>query len=124
MKNQQHDVRIQNEGDGEFLLLCPRCGGDYLHHGAVVIKDRPEDQDGVCTIVGYQQISQQPIDKDQCEGRRDSLFVRFMCEFCGERKGYFWLEIQQHKGRTFLAWKNPVGITKDLQLKKAPKKQQ
>ena len=116
------DVRIQNEGGVGVLLLCPKCGGDYLHQGTVVIKDRIEDSDGVCTIVGYQNISRQIIAKEQCEGRRDSMFIRFWCENCPDRKSYHWLQITQHKGRTFLTWSEPIGITKDGKLKKLPKK--
>lgn len=90
-------------GDRESLLLCPRCGGNYLHHTAIEVFERDEsDEKGMHTIVT----------RDHVDLKYDSLFdnpspyrhgflVKFDCEFCGNS---LTMKLYQHKGQTFMGW--------------------
>lgn len=89
--------------DDENLLLCPRCGGNYLHHTAVEVFERDaSDKKGMHTIVT----------RDHVDLKHDSLFgnpspyrhgfiVKFCCEFCDNS---LTMKLYQHKGQTFMGW--------------------
>jgi hypothetical protein len=95
----------------ESLLLCPYCNFDYLHHQEVTVFDRGEDSKSVLetrcndgkTVSSITQGERNP----SC--RRDGLSIRFDCEGCGIPAE---LTIAQHKGRTFVAWREPFDAFK------------
>jgi hypothetical protein len=100
-------VRID---DGR-VLLCPNCGRDYLHHDIVTVHDRQREDDetiDVTTIDGrtviqaavHETIARSP------SSRRHGLAIRFWCEGCDHVPE---LTVAQHKGQTYLAWRN-IGI--------------
>jgi len=89
-----------NEQD---TLLCPKCDGDYLHHGKVEIFDRNED-----AIYGlYTIVSSRKIQSENCalvgnpSMRRDGIKIHFYCEHC---QADLTLAIAQHKGQTLIKW--------------------
>jgi len=93
-------VRIGGEED---TLLCPNCGGNFLHQEAVRIMNRDsEDKDGMMVEVGTNsEVSIRRIKSADIDGRRDVLRIRFSCEGCiGEKI----LRIMQHKGTTLIEW--------------------
>ncbi len=90
-------------------LICPHCGGNYLHQGTVVVYDRHEDADKVRrTIVNQGAVSSTDIDNNTSgnpSSRRHALTVFFECEFC--QRDDLQLHIIQHKGNTFVEWSDP-----------------
>ena len=100
--------------DGELLLHCPRCGGEYLHHGRVDVYQRTgEDADrGMHVAVGGGSVAvyaSAPMGASP-SSRRDGLTVGFWCEGCSELSfdsGDYPHElcIVQHKGQTFVSWR-------------------
>ncbi len=82
------------------ILLCPFCGGNYLHHDRIEVFEREEDAEaGLHLIVGNGKVS---ID-NELEGNpsrwRHGLNIHFWCEHC-EAKPV--LSLTQHKGNTWL----------------------
>src|SRR5262245_48689829 len=100
------DPHVATDG---AVLLCPRCGENYLHHGQVEIFDRREDADGLHTTVGVGRVA---VDRDMSRkpsSRRHGIAIGFWCEQCNGneadvRGASMRLTIAQHKGQTFLAW--------------------
>lgn len=99
-------IKLGSDGGGdEQVLLCPKCGGDYLHHDQVKTFCREEDEETVVFNIDFKppkvtkeigNLSKNP------SSRRDAVAIHFYCELCsylGE------LTIAQHKGRTFLQWR-------------------
>jgi hypothetical protein len=99
-------VTTQPDGDAG-LLLCPRCGEDYLHHGRVEVFDRIEDAaTGLHTVADGSGVR---VDHDLTgnpSSRRHGVTVAFDCELC-DTTGLV-LTIAQHKGQTFLTWRWPA----------------
>lgn len=101
-------MAIKEGFDGE--LLCPGCGSINLHHGLVTIFSRYEDQENVAvttvTTASRERASVTSVEttagKDNPSARRHGLNIRFRCEQC---PGEFELGIAQHKGSTYLNWK-------------------
>ena len=103
-------------GDGatsdEALLLCPRCGQGYLHHGRVRVLERlyGEDGDGIAVAVRHLKVRMQPLEESELPGRRNAVEISFSCENCSEVLDGFAqaedlvLQILQHKGNTFVSW--------------------
>ncbi len=86
-------------------LHCPRCGGDYMHHGAVTVHERDrEDSAGIRTTVRGVHVETMAIPADLIPGRRNSLSIAFWCEGCPEGLGDRNLVIVQHKGQTIVSW--------------------
>jgi hypothetical protein len=87
--------------DGE--LQCPHCGGGYLHHGAVTIFSRPEEDAESCAI---EVEGRSAVLRENASGnpslRRDGLAVRFWCELCPI---ILELTLAQHKGVTLVEWR-------------------
>lgn len=93
-------------------LLCPICSDTYMHHGRVIVKNRPcEDGDGnVVKVNGPGGLCAHHIPKEQIEGRRSVVWISFSCENCDSKYGgvvTHWLQIIQHKGQTFFSWTEP-----------------
>jgi len=86
-------------------LLCPCCGGCYLHHGAVCTFTRHQDADtGIAfrinagtdgSICHSTQLNGNP------SSRRDGITIEFTCEDCDNTST---LGIAQHKGLTLMEW--------------------
>lgn len=94
--------------DDDQMLLCPACGGDNVHHSAVVVRSRPgEDQEGIeVLVVGGVTTTTTHAD---FVGRRDDLEIRIWCETCPAR---FAIRFVQHKGNTFVsAYPMPSAVT-------------
>ena len=88
------------------LLICPRCGSEYLHHEGVVSFDRGEDAGTVVkTEVARGRVTTEPANSGygNPSSRRDGLVVRFSCEGCGSDP--IELCIAQHKGCTEISWR-------------------
>jgi hypothetical protein len=88
-------------------LACPKCGGENLHHEVVVVYDREEDATLVTKIVvGKGDVSKREV-KSEGSGnpsaRRDGMSIGFICETC---PAWPELTVEQHKGSTYLAWRN------------------
>jgi len=85
-------------GDNE-VLKCPSCGTDegYLHHHGVTVYDRHEDGPVTVTTVNGGAAGENP------SSRRDGIAIRFTCELCPAELE---LTIAQHKGRTYLVWRD------------------
>lgn len=123
-------IEISQEGD--FILLCPECGGYCLHHEDVIVYSRKdEDKDGRIThINSIGNVQTGEIESECIPGRRDAIHITFACEDChapcaecddpcvysgalltpsvdcSKNVGLdlFTLEIKQHKGSTILTW--------------------
>ena len=100
-------------------LICPRCGGDYLHHQSVVMFDRAED-DELATrsiVSGSKMILDIVNSKDagNPSRRRGGLVIQFCCEHCEAKDGptqIIELTIAQHKGSTEIGWRfSPLSVT-------------
>lgn len=103
-----------NEGYGlGNTLLCPCCGGEYLHHESVKVYDRNEDAKQTRVTMVGSTIAVATTDSERSgnpSSRRDGLSIDFWCESCS---GYdenkppaktMRLHILQHKGNTYLRW--------------------
>jgi hypothetical protein len=95
--------------DTEGALKCPKCKELYLHHGAVKIFTRNEDELSVIkTVVIDGLISSHRVPSDGSgnpSSRRDGIVIEFSCEHCSEEGGpSFKLNISQHKGYTLIGW--------------------
>lgn len=85
-------------------LLCPKCGGNYLHHMAIEVFKRDEDaKDGLHVLIHGSVVT---IKHDEMRAnpssRRDGLTIGFYCELCGAESV---LKLAQHKGQTITTWK-------------------
>ena len=106
---------------GHNALLCPQCGGNNLHQGAVHVWQRSseESKTGAYSCADHARSNVQ-YDADMGGNpslRRDGMTIEFECENCNgappphenpafaERKSY--LHIVQHKGTTYLSWNKP-----------------
>ena len=85
-------------------LLCPNCGGEYMHHTSVVVFDREEDEEkSLMTVVSKRSALSAIVGNEKNpSSRRDSVLVKFWCESCTEDTV---LTVVQHKGQTILAWR-------------------
>ncbi len=96
---------------GESLLLCPRCGEGYLHHGQITIWERTKGEDGdgfQITVDSWREIAMEAVEEKRIPGRRNAVDIEFSCELCGdfeyEPSRTITLRIQQHKGNTVMEW--------------------
>ncbi len=90
----------------DYILICPRCGVDNLHHGDVLHYHRREDAPTVTkTRVSGGAITEhrdEPSDRSHNpSARRGGLRILFECENCGDGLE---LTIAQHKGLTCVGW--------------------
>lgn len=81
-------------------MLCPICGGDYLHQGAVEVWNREygADTDGVRITKNGETTS--PLADNPSREHR-SLAIEFECEDCGE---FGSLVVGQDAGHTSINW--------------------
>jgi hypothetical protein len=99
-------------GGGDWNLLCPRCGSEFLHQAEVTVYSRAEDDDvTVKTVVGLDGAATAALVQSSASGnpsaRRHGLAIRFWCEECGDDRDHDGVEltIAQHKGVTALEWR-------------------
>jgi len=88
----------------EGTLMCPKCEGNNLHHGAVKIYERREDQP-TTEITIKNETKTIEIENDSQNNpskRRNAVGIYFECEECGPVGE---LTISQHKGSTFVEWR-------------------
>jgi Zn-finger nucleic acid-binding protein len=74
---------------------CPVCGGVWNHHTGVVTFDRGEDQPTTVRLNG----EVASLDGPNPSSRRDAVRILFWCE----EDHYWWLDVVQHKGQTWLS---------------------
>jgi uncharacterized OB-fold protein len=103
IKAGRHEVHIDYQSGEEGVLLCPQCGNEYLHQGAVTVCARDgENKDGTQVDVRSSgEIVTRRIKSVSFEGRRDDMRTSFECEGCD---AVLSLVLSQHKGRTFVRW--------------------
>lgn len=83
-------------GKQEYLLACPVCGFDYAHHGDVEVYLREhEDEQTVRLVPGS---PDRVVSLFNPSSRRNAIRIAFWGE-CGHA---WYLDIVQHKGRTYL----------------------
>ena len=82
------------------IVLCPICGGGYLHQGAVEVWNREygADTDGVRITKNGETTS--PLADNPSREHR-SLAIEFECEDCGE---FGSLVVGQDAGHTSINW--------------------
>lgn len=98
-------MNSQHLYDNRQTLKCPHCGGEWLHHGAVEIWNRKdEDDNGEVVRVDEKGVASASAIDPAFVGRRDDIRVSFWCEGCSNKPT---LVIWQHKGQTFQAWDYP-----------------
>jgi len=90
-------LRPSSDADREELL-CPSCGGAFLHHDRVEVFQRDEDQThGVHVLVEDDKVTIDTSLERNPSARRHGLVIGFWCETCNSRST---LDIAQHKGNT------------------------
>ena len=91
-------VRMDRDSDG---LMCPLCGGAYLHQLECRATWRREDADGVCHTSSLRKEAKEQVPSADIPSRRDIIEIDFDCEICAEKSTMY---IQQHKGVTYMGW--------------------
>jgi hypothetical protein len=91
--------------DGELILACPTCNDEYQHHQHVEVFERLGGEDGPTVVLSRGEMRASDANPS---GRRNALRVHFYGE-CGHA---WYLDISQHKGRTFIS-ANQNGSTPD-----------
>lgn len=88
------------EDNGEGTLLCPSCGGNYLHQRRVEVFERGEDSNiGLHVTVANMKMEVDNELHDNPSARRHGLKIIFSCETC---KAEPVMTVAQHKGQTFV----------------------
>lgn len=120
-KSKQNEITLNPHVEfGEFVywhghkqMICPGCGGDFLHHGRVDVFQRLKGEDGDAfrfRLNDGASLETSLVPEVDVPGRRGSIEIRFSCESCeldendNQQDVYFVLQIIQHKGQTFLSW--------------------
>ena len=92
----------KNRSDYGAVLLCPKCGFEYLHHDKVEVFDRIEDATTGLHVTVMSEPSRVNVDESivgNPSSRRHGVRIEFWCEGCSERSA---LTLAQHKGVTEL----------------------
>lgn len=101
--DQWKDARIE---DGQ--LVCPLCGGTYLHQGRVEVFERPEEDAQTGThiaVTGHTTtVTHNAPMTANPSSRRHGMLIAFDCENCTTGTSPFVLAIVQHKGNTYTFW--------------------
>ena len=87
--------------DGEKQLVCPHCGGTFLHQNETEIFDRDEDESKGLHVTTWRNdriIIRKNLDGNPSK-RRDGLRIHFFCEHCNKLSV---MDIWQHKGSTYI----------------------
>lgn len=84
-------------------LLCPSCGGNYLHHELVEVFERAEDEDkGIRISVEDGRAKIDTSLTGNPSARRHGVSIHFSCEGCSAKPI---LTLAQHKGNTLVDFK-------------------
>jgi len=84
-------------------LLCPSCGGIFLHHERVEVFERAEDQNqGIHVSIEEGKVAIDTGLMGNPSARRHGLNIYFSCEGCSAK---LILTVAQHKGNTFVDFK-------------------
>lgn len=99
-----HSLSFDDDGANPSTLLCPACGGDYVHLDDVYVAGRPrEDEDAKTVHVDHRgtvdHLTPVPLGAGGL-GRRHTITLGGFCELCHER---FAVAFKQHKGQTFVS---------------------
>jgi hypothetical protein len=90
------------------VLLCPKCGGNNLHHDAVAVFDRSDENGPIRATLVDDAVTVKIVSREESvqlgnpSDRRSGLAIDFLCESCGSLPGP--LTIEQHKGETYMKW--------------------
>jgi hypothetical protein len=104
-------IDLESYGRDTTILVCPRCGFNYLHQGCVTVYDRSEDERTTRVVEvanGSATLSNLPSDNAaNPSSRRHGLAISFSCEGCGggTSDDIIELTVAQHKGQTVVAWR-------------------
>ena len=106
-------VEIERVSDDPYWhdLCCPSCGEIFLHHGAVRVFSRGQDEEtGLETVVSDRE--SHTFVSSCCDNpslRRHGLVIDFHCEHCSQGRSMDHvvgqLCISQHKGHTGIFWR-------------------
>ena len=89
--------------NNDDVLICPKCGGEYLHQESVVSSFRDcEDHDGLITIAKTKKSVSLRTESKNLPGRRDCAQISFKCENC---ESHICLCFLQNKGQTDVYWR-------------------
>lgn len=106
---QSGDIKSVEVGLQTSELLCPRCGGQYLHHYGATFFERREDgdQEVVIDVAGPKVVTtiEGASKTGNPSSRRHGMLIHFECEFCSGKGGNIALAIAQHKGATEISWR-------------------
>ena len=86
------------------VLLCGGCGNNFVHHKAIAIYTRHEDETKYLkTVVADHKAISYLVERDASNpsSRRDGITIEFECENCSSKPR---LMLVQHKGQTFVEW--------------------
>ncbi len=97
MQNPVFDVNVTPD---QSALLCPECGGEYLHHYLTTKYGRAREDAPTRYAFWGEFLDPEESPLENPSDRRDAVGVRFYCETCLALSE---LTISQHKGWTFLA---------------------
>ena len=88
-----------NQGYGS-VVICPSCGGTYIHHDRIEVFDRSEDSNtGLHVTVAAGKATTDTSQNENPSLRRDGISIHFWCENCDAKPV---LNIVQHKGQTMI----------------------
>ena len=92
---------IEPDLDGTSRMVCPGCGEANLYQDTVEVfnRDNEDSGTGLHVRIDGQTLNLDEDMKGTPSGRRDGLYITFVCEHC---PGRVWLSIVQHKGTTYL----------------------
>lgn len=106
-------------GSDAYVLHCPNCGGDFLHHHRITAFCRSEDKELVDVVSIGDQLDnggctefrfQKRCAPENPSPRRGGFTIQLECEFCPAEPV---LAIYQHKGQTVIEWvEKPLTDTK------------
>jgi ribosomal protein L37AE/L43A len=89
-------------------LICPGCGGSYLHQRRATVWDRDEDSPMTRETTVSVAVSTMVAETKYCanpSARRQGLSIVFWCETCDEDEKEHELCFAQHKGVTQIFWR-------------------
>jgi rubredoxin len=106
-------------------LDCPACGGNYLHHEGIMYYNRNEDSETGDFVIlcktekgGFKVTQETNYSMTYCPSpRRDGMEIFFTCECCPAKSI---LAIYQHKGQTFIEWKEVGLVIEEQKPKRQP----
>lgn len=105
-------VEIERSDNDPYFhkLMCPSCGESFLHHRAVRVFNRDQDEEiGLETTISDKcSRTRMSSHYDNPSLRRDGLTIDFHCEHCANSDAdhvVAQLCIAQHKGHTGVFWR-------------------